>query len=215
MLPKTANFSMYEAFIRACVRRCSRSGTCSVNHGAIRAVKFSVTRRFSRIESGERVLKFTPPPSESTGLSGVWPFTTSRDSNIAPVKAVIRVLRFCALKEDIPPPSMVMELIPAPIPRTLMTSTTSSPGLPKATPGRRIASSVAFILGRSTRASIDATFLRLSALRCWVSAEDRPAFSEVTLKVSSISTVLVSSKSRTAVWPAPRVRVARWESRPV
>lgn len=38
----------------------------------------------------------------------------------APVKAVMRVLRFCALKEDMPPPSMVIELVPAPMPRTLI-----------------------------------------------------------------------------------------------
>ena len=162
--------------------------------------------------SGERVLKFTLPPRESTGLSGVWPLMTSRASNIAPVKAVMRVLRFCALNDDMPPPSIVIELMPAPMPRTLMTSTTSSPGLPNATPGRRIASSVAFIFGRSPSASIEATFLRLSALRCWVRAEEAPAFSLTTLKESSISTELVITKSRTAGLPAEITTVLVWVS---
>ena len=155
-------------------------------------------RRFSRIERGERVLKFTPPPSESTLRSGVWPLVSSSDSNILPVKEVMRVVRPSAPNDDMPPPSIVIEVMLPPIPRTLMVSTTSSPGSPKVTPGRRIASSVAFIFGRSANASIDATFLRLSALRCWVSAEERPSFWLATLKASSMSTELLMSKLRSA-----------------
>jgi hypothetical protein len=71
-------------------------------------------------------MKFTPPPSESTLRSGVCPLVSSSDSNMFPVKAVMRVLRPAALNDDIPPPSIVTEVMDVPSPRTLICSTTSS-----------------------------------------------------------------------------------------
>jgi hypothetical protein len=70
------------------------------------------------------------------------------------------------------------------------------------------------MLGRSASASIDATFFRLSALRCWVSAAESPSFWLATLKASSIRTELLISKLASTAWPDGTLTVVRWVSSP-
>jgi hypothetical protein len=57
--------------------------------------------------SGERLLRLMVPPRESAPLSGVWPLMTSRPSNMAPVRLLIRTARLNAPWVEIMPPSIV------------------------------------------------------------------------------------------------------------
>ena len=121
---------------------------CSRNGGAQRTLALYETRRFSRIESGERLRRLMVPPRESAPLSGVWPLTSSSWSNIVPVRLLMLVVRDSAPWLVSGEPSRVMVLSPGPMPRTVNPSTRfSSPKLP-ATPGRRMATSAAFMFGR-------------------------------------------------------------------
>ena len=110
-------------------------------------LKLKVVRRRSFIEKVERVLKLIVPPSESAPLSGVWPLTNSRASNIAPVMLCSSKLRLVP-RVVIEAPSTVTLLRAGSIPRMLNRyARPSSVGLP-ATPGRRITTSPALIFGR-------------------------------------------------------------------
>ena len=81
-------------------------------------------------------------------MSGVCPFTSSSWSNIVPVMLLIIVLRARAPWLVSGEPSRVMVFSPGPIPRTVKPLISFSSLKEPATPGRRMATSPAFIFGR-------------------------------------------------------------------
>ena len=83
-------------------------------------------------------------------------------------------------------PSRVTVLRPGPIPRIVKPSTRFSSERLPATPGRRMATSAAFMFGKFPNESIATIFFTFSALRCAVMAAAPPSRSPVTLKASSL-----------------------------
>ena len=72
-----------------------------------------------KVENVERVLKLIVPPRESAPLSGVWPLTSSKPSNIAPVTPCSSNARLPAPVVVIVMPSTVTLFNPGGMPRML------------------------------------------------------------------------------------------------
>ena len=142
-----------------------------------------MVRRFSRMVSGERVFRLMVPPREAAPVSGRCPLVSSSASNIVPVMLCSWNVRLVFTLGSTPP-SIVTELSCGSMPRMLnQYASPSSVGLP-ATPGNRITTSPALMLGRLPKESIATMFFTFSALRCCVIAAASPSRSPVTLNAS-------------------------------